>query len=51
MLARVEREAILQNENCQIKFRTIEQESIGLKDEVFFYISTQHEFINVFLVL
>lgn len=34
LLARVEREAILQNENCQIKIRTIEIEAKGLKEEV-----------------
>lgn len=34
MLARVEREAILQNENCQIKVRTIEHEAKGLREEV-----------------
>lgn len=33
LLARVEREAILQNENCQIKIRTIEIEAKGLKEE------------------
>lgn len=34
LLARVEREAILQNENCQIKIRTIEIEAKALKEEV-----------------
>lgn len=34
MLARVEREAILQNENCQIKIRTIELETCGLREEL-----------------
>lgn len=34
LLARVEREAILQNENCQIKIRTIELEAKALKEEV-----------------
>lgn len=34
MLARVEREAILQNENCQIKIRTIELEANSLKEEL-----------------
>lgn len=41
LLARVEREAILQNENCQIKIRTIENEAKALKEEVmwnFFFI-------------
>lgn len=33
-MARVEREAILQNENCQIKIRTIELEANGLRDEI-----------------
>lgn len=36
LLARVEREAILQNENCQIKIRTIEIEAKALKEEVKF---------------
>lgn len=34
LLARVEREAILQNENCQIKIKTIEIEAKALKEEV-----------------
>lgn len=34
LLARVEREAILQNENCQIKIRTIELEANSLKEEL-----------------
>lgn len=34
LLARVEREAILQNENCQIKIRTIELETNGLREEL-----------------
>lgn len=34
LLARVEREAILQNENCQIKIRTIELEANGLREEL-----------------
>lgn len=38
MLARVEREAILQNENCQIKVRTVEHEAKGLKEEVSYYL-------------
>ncbi|XP_037041631.1 rab11 family-interacting protein 4B isoform X4 [Bradysia coprophila] len=33
LLSRVEREAILQNENCQIKIRTIEIEAKALKEE------------------
>jgi len=34
LLARVEREAILQNENCQIKIRTIELETNSLREEL-----------------
>ncbi|XP_031632517.1 rab11 family-interacting protein 4B isoform X4 [Contarinia nasturtii] len=34
LLARVEREAILQNENCQIKIRTIELETNNLREEL-----------------
>lgn len=34
LLARIEREAILQNENCQIKIRTIELEANSLKEEL-----------------
>lgn len=34
LLARVEREAQLQNENCQIKIKTIELECNSLKDDV-----------------
>lgn len=34
LLARVEREAQLQNENCQIRIKTIELESNSLKDEI-----------------
>lgn len=34
LLARVEREAQLQNENCQIRIKTIELECSSLKDEV-----------------
>lgn len=34
LLARVEREAILQNENCQIKIRTIELEANNLRGEL-----------------
>lgn len=34
LLTRVEREANLQNENCQIKIRTIELEANGLKEEI-----------------
>lgn len=34
LLARVEREAQLQNENCQIKIKTIELECASLKDDV-----------------
>lgn len=33
-LARVEREAQLQNENCQIKIKTIELETTSLRDEI-----------------
>ncbi|XP_037909279.1 rab11 family-interacting protein 4B isoform X5 [Hermetia illucens] len=33
LLARVEREAALQNENCQIKIRTIEMEANSLREE------------------
>lgn len=33
-MARVEREAILQSENCQIKIRTIEVETNSLRDEL-----------------
>jgi Rab11 family-interacting protein 3/4 len=33
LLARVEREAYLQNENCQIKIKTIELEMMALRDE------------------
>lgn len=33
MLARVEREAALQNENCQIKIKTIEIEANALREE------------------
>lgn len=33
MLARVEREASLQNENCQIKIKTIEIEATTLREE------------------
>lgn len=34
LMARVEREAILQNENCQIKIRTIELEANALREEL-----------------
>lgn len=34
LLARVESEAILQNENCQIKIRTIELETNNLREEL-----------------
>lgn len=34
LLARVEREANLQNENCQIRIRTIELEAAGLREEL-----------------
>lgn len=34
LLARVEREAILQNENCQIKIRTIELEANNMREEL-----------------
>lgn len=34
LLARVEREAFLQNENCQIKIRTIELEANNLRGEL-----------------
>jgi dynactin complex subunit len=34
LLARVEREAKLQNENCQIRIRTIELEANQLRDEL-----------------
>lgn len=34
ILSRVEREAILQNENCQIKVRTIELETNNLREEL-----------------
>lgn len=34
LLARVEREAKLQNENCQIRIRTMEVEVIGLREEI-----------------
>lgn len=33
-MSRVEREAILQNENCQIKIRTIELETNNLREEL-----------------
>ncbi|XP_035893202.1 rab11 family-interacting protein 4B isoform X13 [Anopheles stephensi] len=34
LLARVEREAKLQNENCQIRIRTMEMEVTGLREEI-----------------
>lgn len=34
LLARVEREANLQNENCHIRIRTIELEAVGLREEL-----------------
>lgn len=34
LLARVEREAKLQNENCQIRIRTMEVEVTGLREEI-----------------
>lgn len=42
LLARVEREALLQDENTKIKFRTIELETNSLRDELQ-RVQLQHE--------